>query len=78
MATLRDDPKSEYREGVRGSNMYAKLIIELIGCTPGEAGGVERVMRDRWRVLDGLSRAEFQREAKKALKALHELWKEPA
>jgi len=74
--TWRDDPSSEYREGVRGS--YSKLIIELIACTPGEAGGVERVMRDRWRVLDGLVRAEFKREAKKALKVLHELWKEPA
>lgn len=76
MATWRDDPSSEYREGVRG--MYSKMIIELIKCEPGEAGGVERVMRDRWRVLDGLDRAEFKREAKKALKVLHELWKEPA
>ena len=76
MATLRDDPSSEYREGVRGA--YSKIIIELIACTPGEAGGVERIMRDRFRVLDGLSRAEFKREAKMALKVLHELWKEAA
>jgi hypothetical protein len=75
MATLRDNPSSEYREGVRGA--YAK-IIELIGCEPGEAGGVERIMRDRFRVLDGLARAEFKREAKMALKVLHELWKEAA
>ena len=76
MATLRDNPSSAYREGVRGA--YSKIIIELIACTPGEAGGVERVMRDRFRVLDGLSRAEFKREAKMALKVLHELWKEAA
>jgi len=76
MATLRDAPSSAYREGVRGA--YAPLIIELIGCEPGEAGGVERIMRDRFRVLDGLARAEFKREAKMALKVLHELWKEAA
>jgi len=78
MATLRDDPSSPYREGMQGSRMYAQIIIELTGCPEGEAGGIEALMRDRFSVLDGLSRAEFRREAKMARKVLHELWKEAA
>jgi hypothetical protein len=39
----------------------------LIQCSTEEAKLVERCMRDRWHTLDGLSRAEFRREAVKAL-----------
>ena len=48
--------------------MYRRVIIELTGCSIEEAPRVEQFMRDRWRVLDGLSRAEFRREARAALK----------
>ncbi len=47
--------------------MYRKLIIELTKCTAEEAPAVEMCMRDRWHTLDGLDRAEFRREARKAL-----------
>ncbi len=52
--------------------MYRKIIMDLTGCTAEEAPRVEQFMRDRWRVLDGLDRAEFRREARKALKIARE------
>lgn len=72
------NPKSEYRRGAPATGGYRELILELAGCAEDEAGGVERVMRDRWHTLDGLSRAEFRREARKALKTLRRIWATPA
>jgi len=48
--------------------VYRRVSIELTGGSIEEAPRVEQFMRDRWRVLDGLSRAEFRREARAALK----------
>jgi hypothetical protein len=48
--------------------MYRKLIMELTQCSTAESARVEQFMRDKWHTLDGLSRAEFRRESRAALK----------
>ena len=63
-----------YARGAKGS--YGRLIIELTGCQPDEAGGVEQIMRDTFHTLDNLDRARFKKEAKLALKILHAMWAE--
>lgn len=74
--TYENHPKSEYRRGARATPGYGRLIVELTRCSEDEAGGIERLLRDRFGTLDGLSRAEFRREAKRAQKILVDLWKE--
>ncbi len=50
-------------------SLYARLIVELTGCTPDEAPLVEGLMRCIYSTLDGLDRARFRREARASLKA---------
>jgi len=45
-------------------------ILEVMGRTDVDPSAVEEVMRDRFRTLDGLYPAEFNREARKAVKVL--------
>jgi len=73
---IKNDPASPYRWGARAPKMYADLVIEFTGCQAEEAGGVIEVMRDKFGTLDGLSRAQFRRESKIALRLLHQLWEE--
>ena len=70
------DPTSEYRRGARGS--YARVIVELTGCNPDEAGGIEQLMRDKFSTLDHLRRDDFAREAKAARVSLwRDFWRKP-
>lgn len=48
-------------------SLYTKLIVDLTKCTVEEAQLVEGFLRVTYGVLDGLDRATFKREAKKAL-----------
>lgn len=48
-------------------SLYTNIIVELTKCTPEEAPLVEGFMRVTYGTLDGLDRATFRREAKKAL-----------
>lgn len=46
------------------ASIYKALIMEATKCSEEDAPKVENMMRERWRVLDGLDRKEFIKEAK--------------
>lgn len=62
--------KSSFDElyGVKApvSPAYGRLIKEATGCADDELGGIEQLMRDVYRTLDGLSRIDFFKAARTA------------
>lgn len=70
-----DDPfNTGYHRGAYAA--YKRPIQEHTGCKDDECGAVERLMRDIYGVLDGLDRARFRREARKAYKVALQMWAE--
>lgn len=48
-------------------SIYTQVILAVTKCTPEEAPLVEGFLRVTYGTLDGLDRATFRREGKKAL-----------
>lgn len=49
---------------------YEKTIIEATQCSKADAAAIEEVMREKFRVLDGIPRDEFFNEAKAAYRTV--------
>ena len=50
--------------------MYQKSIIEVTGCSSGDAPEIEEMMRTTYGTLDNITARQFNKEARECYKAL--------